>query len=399
MRAGRILAVCLITLLLSGCWSRRELTEVSFAGVLGLDWEDDQYLVTVDILSPRPAGGETGAGTRDQRIWTISERAPSVDQAFAKLDQVLSRALTLTHIRSIAFGEELARRGIGPAMDSLMRSVEIRPTAWVSVTTGRAADLLKARPQQELAVSDSPMGYQDAATRRSSVTPARRLTEVANMLQEEGIELTLPLFRPAPTPPPKEEGALAAHPEAETEIIYGGVGVFRGDKMVDWLSPAATRGLLMAQKRAVHGAVLAPCKDPAERILYRLRSTRGQVSAAVVQGKVRGRIDLKVVADVNEMTCSEEMVPNGDLRLLEARLKEELAEQVESALAVTRETGADVFGFGQALFRSTPVEFKRREQNWASTLQSLPVAVQIQTQVPRLGMINRTYRWNPTKEP
>ncbi len=393
MSLRRLMALILLALALTGCWSRRELTEVSFTGLLGVDWEDGRYLVTVTVLSPRPGGGtDGGGGGRQQAVWTISERGEALDQAFARLDQILSRSLTLAHVRAIIFGENMARHGIGPAMDVMLRSVEIRPTAWIAVTPGRASDLLMARPRQELAPSDSPLGYHETATRRSSVTPARRLTEVANMLQEEGVDLSLPIFRLAETESPRPEGALNPHPESPKEITYGGAGVFVGDKLVNWLSPAEARGLLWSKNRAVHGAVSAPCRDPKQRVVFRLRDAHGRVSTYMSGGKPRGQINVKVLADVNEIGCTGEALGDAESQTLQRLLEAEVSSQIRSALTQMRSSKSDFFGFGQALFRHSPQLYSQRSRSWAELLAELPVEVHVTAQVPRLGQLYRTYR-------
>lgn len=394
----RGLILILTCALLSGCWSRRELTDVSFAEVVGVDWTGHQYEITLAIISPQRASDEKG-GPTTRRTWTISEQAPSPDAAMAKLDQTLERSLTLSHIRTIIFGEEMARRGIGPPLDFPLRSVEIRPTAWIGVTNGRAMDLLHARPTQGI-LTEGPLGYHDAAQRRSSITPARRLTEVANILQEEGIDLTLPLFRlgdkEAPNPEKAEEqGALRGKEEHANEVVYGGAGVFRGDKLVAWLTPEASRGHLWSTDRVVHGAVSVECPTPKpdERIVLRLRSADGEAGAYLDQGKIRGRVRVRVVADVNDITCDDPLLTDGDVSRLNGALASRVRETIGHALEVSRSTGSDMFGFGQNLFRHNPSAFLTREADWSAAIRDMPVSIEVQAQVVRLGQLNKKYRW------
>lgn len=385
-------------LLLSGCWSRRELTEVSFAGVIGFDWVDDQYLVTIAIHSPGQKPGEKAQPTA-RTVWTISERAPSPDVAFAQMDEMLPRSLTLSHVRSVIFGETMARRGIGPVMDLLLRSVDIRPTAWVGVTNGTASELLAAQPRQGV-MTEGPLGYHEAAQHRSSITPARRLTEVAKILQEEGIDLTLPLFRRANKKAPnperaQEEGALRPKPEDANEIVFGGAGVFRGDKLVAWLTPREARGHLWGINRVRHGIVSAMCPKPKDnqRVVFRLRSSKGRTRLNWVNGKLQGLIHVKVVADVNEITCREPVVAPDDTHRLSQILEARVREYVLASVEIGRREGADMFGFGQYLFRRAPAAFRAREAKWDAVLKGMPVTVQVDAQVVRLGQTRRRFRW------
>lgn len=386
-------------LLLPGCWSRRELTDVSFAGVIGFDWLDNEYLVTIAIHSPGQKPGEKGGQPTGRTVWTISEQAPSPDVAFAQMDEMLPRSLTLSHVRSVIFGEEMARKGIGPIMDLLLRSVEIRPTAWVGVTNGRASELLAAQPRQGV-MTEGPLGYHDAAQQRSSISPARRLTEVAKILQEEGIDLTLPLFRRADKEAPnperaQEEGALRPKPKDANEIVYGGSGAFRGDKLVAWLTPKETRGHMWAINRVRHGIVSVTCPTPKEnqRVVFRLRSSKGRSGVEMVNGKLQGTIYVRVVADVNEITCEEPVVASGDTNRLSQLLSSRVREYILTSVNIGRREGTDMFGFGQNLFRKAPAAFLTREAQWDKALAELPVSVQVDAQVVRLGQTRLRFRW------
>ncbi|HYF91643.1 MAG TPA: Ger(x)C family spore germination protein [Symbiobacteriaceae bacterium] len=401
MRLRRMAAVLLALLMtLSGCWSRRELTEVSFAGLMGVDWAEGQYLITLNIWLPGRQGGERGGGgTPGHKVMTVTERGPSPDGALAKLDQVLPRSLTLAHVRAVIFGEEMARKGIGPVMDFLLRSVEIRPNAFVGIASGSAFELLGARPRQDIPAA-GPLGYHDAALRRSSVTPIRRVAETANTLQEEGIDLTLPLFRRGNQPPPKppdvyDEGALRESEGNADEIVFGGAGVFRGDKLVGWLTPDETRGTLWGTDQMGHGAISAECPkpEPDNRIIYRLRKGQGKADVELVGGKPRGVIRVNVVADVNDVTCTDTMIRDGDIRSLIRVLDSRVRANVDRAVGVMRETGADIFGFGQNLFRADPAAFLAREDQWSDIVREMPVTVQIDARVSRLGQLNVKYRW------
>ncbi|MBH9787576.1 Ger(x)C family spore germination protein, partial [Clostridioides difficile] len=45
-----ICLLCILTLLLSGCWSKRELNELAIVVALGIDKIDEEYEITVQIV-------------------------------------------------------------------------------------------------------------------------------------------------------------------------------------------------------------------------------------------------------------------------------------------------------------------------------------------------------------
>ncbi|UZM97818.1 hypothetical protein OL548_22945 [Lysinibacillus sp. MHQ-1] len=47
-----ICLLCILTLLLSGCWSKRELNELAIVVALGIDKVEDEFEITVQIVDP-----------------------------------------------------------------------------------------------------------------------------------------------------------------------------------------------------------------------------------------------------------------------------------------------------------------------------------------------------------
>jgi len=396
VRLRQVIALCLLALVVSGCWSRIELTDVALAGLIGIDWADGQYLVTVNILTRRTTGGESGQG-KSTPDWSISTSAHSLDEAIAQLDRISARALSLAHVRTIVYGEEMSRRGIGPTLDYMLRAVELRPTVWLSVTPGTAKELLQARPVLQQSPSDGPLGYQDTARLRASVSPAVRLVEAARILQEEGIDLNLPVYRLGNQAHPAPEGALEPDPQQAKEVVYGGSAVFHHDRLVAWLSPIAARGVLWSTGQGGHSAVTVPCGGKNQEAVFRIRSSKGRASVRLVRGKPAGEIIVRVNADLNDLTCSG-VVSEGDSTQLEGLLRQEVEREIREALRTVRKSGADIFGFGQQVFRQSPAQYRRLETAWSEELADMPVQVDVTTRVTRLGQLNRHYLWDERRE-
>lgn len=390
MTRGLVAVLCILSLILGGCWSRQELTEVSYASLIGLDRVDGQYLITLNVMFPRGGGG---TGTYEADVWSVSSQAASIDEALSEIDQILPRALTLAHVRAIIFGETLAREGIWPVLDFLLRSADVRPNAWVGLTTGLAKDLLYVRSRVEELPVNTPLGFHEFGLRRTSRIPNRRLVEVAYTLLERGVDLSLPVFRRGSEPPPAANGAREADPRYSGELIFGGAGVFQGDRLVGWLSPDAARGELWVKNRVVHGSISATCPKNNGMIVFRLRDAESRFRVYQTGQGLRAIIHVEAAADVNELHCPDVNVPVADPEPLEALLSQAIRSEIEEALAVSRRTGSDFLGLGRQLYRWNPAAFRGQEQNWEAQLAKLPVEIQIAARVPRLGQINQRFPW------
>ncbi|HWI53889.1 MAG TPA: Ger(x)C family spore germination C-terminal domain-containing protein, partial [Symbiobacteriaceae bacterium] len=97
--------------------------------------------------------------------------------------------------------------------------------------------------------------------------------------------------------------------------------------------------------------------------------------------------------DVNDITCEDRLLSDGDVSRLNKALEARVRESISHALGVARATGSDFFGFGQNLFRHNPGAFLTREKKWDDVLKEMPVTVEVEGKVIRLGQLNKKYRW------
>lgn len=382
--------VCLLLLLslLSGCWSRREITEVAFGGLMAIDWVDDAYLVTLNILLPPQPGGGSGAAAGGQRggggdgsVWTIQTQAASIDEAIGRLDRISPRRVFLSHVRAVVFGEAMARRGIRPPLDALSRSVEIRPTLWVGVTPGLGGELLLARPTLELYPANGPLGYHDLIPRRGSLGPAQRLVQVVALLLEEGIDLSLPALHLTAA----DSNPRPALPQPDPEVLIGGAALFKDDRLTGWLQPEEARGLLWANNTAQLGTVQTPCPEGEGWVVHRLRDSSARLRAELRGDALAVEIRIAITTDINEVLCPHGPTSAAELRRFEQALAAEVAREVQSALAKMQEHGSDALGIGQALFRANPRAYRELAERWSEVFTELEVDLQIAASVRRVG--------------
>ncbi|MGO1528966.1 Ger(x)C family spore germination protein, partial [Senegalia sp. (in: firmicutes)] len=53
-----LLLIIIISInLITGCWDKRELSELSIASAIGIDRVEDEYLVSVQIINPSEVTG------------------------------------------------------------------------------------------------------------------------------------------------------------------------------------------------------------------------------------------------------------------------------------------------------------------------------------------------------
>ncbi len=138
-----------IVILLTGCWDRKELEEISYAVAVGIDIpegvdlkKEQSFDITFEFSNPKLQINGAAGQTDKKEVVTIT--SPDFITAKNTANSFVTRQISLIHAKVIVVSEELARskyfyRMIGTAL----KEREIRREINLIVTDGKAVDFIK----------------------------------------------------------------------------------------------------------------------------------------------------------------------------------------------------------------------------------------------------------------
>jgi len=106
-----ILLFSILLPLLSGCWDRVEVTDLSIAVALGIDKnEKGEFEISVQVLNPSENAANTGGGSGyDTPVTTYSATGDILFEALRKLTTKTPSKIYMSHLRIIVVGEKVAK--------------------------------------------------------------------------------------------------------------------------------------------------------------------------------------------------------------------------------------------------------------------------------------------------
>jgi len=293
----KVTAVILIvinTLLLTGCWGMREINELGLVMAVGIDKDagSNDYIVTVQIAKPTVEGT-----SKVNKVWIGTARGKTIFDAVRALAQISSRRIMWAHNNLIIIGEAVARDGILPVIDFFSHNPEVRMQTFVVVAKGDAKQYLaSASGLDEI----SGLGFREMyryelLTAKSVQSNMLRITRKYFTEDRQpviaGIDFEQEVIK---------AGAESAKHEIKT-IVLGGAAVFKGAKMIGWLSPDETRGLAWIRNETATTLVTVPAPGDENR------------SVSVETTKVKAKIETEVNDGVPAITIKL----SGDARIVE----------------------------------------------------------------------------------
>ncbi|WP_102347802.1 Ger(x)C family spore germination protein [Bacillus sp. Marseille-P3661] len=388
-----LIVFILLLSLLSGCWSRRELNELALATALAIDKEDDQYLVTVQILNPGEIAGQ--AQTTAVPVSTYETTGESIFEAIRKLSAETPRRVYLAHLRMVIFGEDLAREGINKVLDILSRDHEIRTDFYIAVAKNqKGSDLLKILTGIDKVPANKIFSSIEVSEKNWAPTRGVQLDDLISEIISEGSN---PILTGVYYEGDLEEGNKLQNIEeikSSAVIKLDHLAAFKQAKLVAWLNKDESKGYNYITDNINSTVVVLPCDEEDDgTITLEVIRSKTDVKASVAQGKPKITITTKPEANVGEVHCKFDNINEEQLIELEKEYEKHLKDIMFQAIDKAKENKTDLFSFGETIHRKDPKAWKSLKENWHNDgFVNLEVDIEIDAEIRRLGTINESFQ-------
>lgn len=397
-----LLCACLA---LAGCWDRTEIEDTAYVISLGMDAAGDgEYLWIFRFARPEQRGTGAQARPGPQGLASAVEiaRAATLVQATQIIQANLGRVVSLTQLRQLLIGEELARQGITPIVSQLIRHHEVRLGVGLSVAKGPARELMKVFvPVFDTNPAKVFEGFM-LVNKRVHTAPPVRFQQFYTSLLAAGEDpvAVLAAINPYVHADPADLPSMAGRSLTGGEFPrtggnpteQAGTAVFRRDRLVGYLSVDETAALLAFRGRM--GKVYSTWSDPLEpgqTISIRLgQENKPKIRTGLAGGKPRIHIKLQIEGEVLAVTGKTSYTFPKNRRILERYIARAWEKDVIKPLLsrVYGEWGADPAGFGHAFRKNFASLDAWLAWQWPDRIRDLQVTVETDFFVRRFGLLH-----------
>jgi len=373
----RLIGLCWIALLLSGCWSRVEVNDLGV--VLGMAVDvGEEAPIRLTLLYGRQGSGQQGEAkpTGGDPVWVVAREAGNLSDAMREIALAAARQTSLHHLRVVLISEEFARRGIKDLLDFLARNPQARMSIQPMVVEGRAQTVLETPPQLK---SFQPQNLAAMIEEKGGprVTLKEFLVARVSDTHSGWMYSVKVIVRPARTP---EAPATA--------VTLSGAALFEQDHLVRLLSPREARGLAWLLGEPERSVISAPCPDAPEL------SFSGQVSEGSIAirptwngGTLGFTVLARGKADLIRLTCRDKLGDPGWRAELEKSLSTDVKERVADLIADLQSNRIDSVGFGKRVQLADPGWWRQNGPKWLEIWPKTPVSVSADIEIVQSGLL------------
>lgn len=386
------------SLFLSGCWDRYDLEERANILGIAIDVVDEEaenftipeityrdkdtlageeeniYKLTAQLAVPGkiklgPEGG--GNNTSDKTAWVVQTAGFSMKDAMANLQQQLAEKLYLGHLQIIIINEDVAKIGLDDINDFLKREYEVRRTAWMVVSTGKAEDVLRAAPPIETVPSLYLSDTLENALRFGKL-PREYLGKFWIDLADIGIDGVLPYVKLI----------------EQERILVNGLAFFKHDKMAGSMTPFEIGVFLGMKEKNPGGYGMAVSTDDGGVYILESYQRDSNIELKIKNDVPIASITVEIEANVEEQS-NVKNITNRKIKEIEEEASNVATKKYNKVVKKWQESESDVIGIG-ARVRAKYPEYWQQEvkttDKWAEIYKQMTIEVNVKFEIIRTGM-------------
>ncbi|MCG9968638.1 Ger(x)C family spore germination protein [Pelotomaculum terephthalicicum JT] len=406
MKIKLFLVFLILHLFVTGCWNRVELDRRAIVAGFGADKaeEEGKIQVTVQVVD----AGEIKAiplargGSMMNAVTVYTGTGFTAFDAFRNLSMVVGEKLFLSEVRVLVIGEELAREGLDKVIDFYERDHEPNIRDYLIVVKGGEA---KEVLETELRINKIWAYGIDSMVKTTMAHSKAPATEIIDFLKAVESKTTAPVAtvihvlrkgneENAGEGKSNQDGTTAVQPK---ELKVSETAVFRHYKLTGWLDEKESRGLLWVTGKVKSGIIVVSSPEKEDKLAaIEIIRAKSKIKPEITDGNLIINIDVWEEGNLGEeqpdtMDVSKPIV----LKELEEQKKTVIEDEISAAVIKAQELNADIFGFGEAVRRKYPREWKQLEDQWDEIFPTLEVNIAVDAKIRRTGKITKSAEPKP----
>jgi|CZCB01.1.fsa_nt_gi Ger(x)C family germination protein len=357
----------------SGCWDKKEIEEQAFVIGLALDKgnkQDNNIIVTFQIALPQAFVAEAQS---DEPFWNISMEAANITEAEYQLTKEMNQIPNLEHCQVILIGEELAREGLNEYLDFLIRTHEVRRMINIGIVQGKAKDVLNI-------------------DFKTALIPSFVISEMMSDNSKRNLELTnfMNIGKLHMADTLGYDFILARVIALNDKLDMSGGSVFRGMKMVGWLSGEEIKGIRFLRGDVGSGSLdIELPEEIGKRAMLRIFEAQSILEPEIRDGRLIAKLKLRIEGDITEIISDNENLGETELlKRIQKLFENDIKKKVEKSFKkVQQEYGCDPFMLKEKTKSYYPEFWRQNNEILDEIYRSAKLEIEARVLVRRIGEI------------
>lgn len=385
-----VMLLTLLTLVLSGCWSKRELNELAIAMALGVDKVDDEYEISIQIVDPSEISSKQPSSGRSPVI-TYHAKGKTVFEAIRKMTTLLPRKPYFSHLQMVVIGEELASEGISQTLDFLARDHEFRNDFDVIVAHKTTAkEVVNILTPIEKIPANNMLNTIKVSQKSWGSTLPVNISELINMLNSDEKSAVLSAIEIHGNQKLGIDQTNVERIDTPVILQFTGLAVFKQDKLIGVLTEDESKSYNFLNDKIVSTLELISCPENG-KLSTEITNAKTTIKGKIENGTPKVRVHVDVNQNVAEVECTINLAEKATIHMINEETEKVIKEKIEQFLVTIQQRyQVDVLGFSEVIHRKDANEWKKIKDDWPTIFLELEVKVEVNVDTQGLGTMQNS---------
>lgn len=360
-RLGAMIISIIFLLFLNSCAYSTPLHQRLIIEAIGIDKENEEYVVTVQYL--KVESEEEG-----ESVGVSTCRGKSVFDALVSLTKKTEMVPMYSHNSFLLIGEDAAREGVSACLDFFVKHYESRPSSYIFIVRGhKANDILTLKSDDEYIPSKKVAEFCSDSNSTGNIIAADVVKFISDLENKAADPCT---------------AAISIDENGEEKaIVIDGTAVFKNDKLIDFIDEDETMSILLLKGKNVKGTMSFDDEEGSKT--YEIINSNNKIEVEERNGKIIFKIAIDVKANLydigkNNIKSYSQINQKPDLSLT---LNENLRKLCNDTLRkVLYKYRIDAFDFGKYILKNKP-KLAYRIENKEKFISSIEIEVDVKTKI------------------
>ncbi|WP_312098944.1 Ger(x)C family spore germination protein [Niallia sp.] len=390
-KIGVFLCILNCLFLLTGCWDRKELSEIKVVAGMAIDkGENAKYKVTVEALNAAELNTQSASGNAPTLVEGIE--GDSISEITHLFNEYYAQLLIFSHMKVLVISEEIASAGRLDFIDFLERNREIRDDFNIIIAKdGKAEDILKIAAHYRKASSLKISPQLDHLLEDWGGDPGMSIINFISELNLEGKEPVLAAVR---LKGDVEKGMSTENirkvtPDAIVEV--DSLAIFKNSKLAGFLSLEDSRNYLWIRNDVKTTSLSIEC-EKGDFSAIRVAESQTEVTSKWKNNKPSIHVGIKAEGYIEGTQCYKSVEELGTIEKYEQLVNKTFSKKIADTITnVQRQYEADIFGFGEVMRRQDYHAFMKVKDKWDKEFAKADVKVDVDFVLRRSGIRSKSF--------
>lgn len=353
--------IIIFSFLLCGCshdMNRREIDEINFIHVMGIDYSQGDYILTAIYSSSQGADPEKGSAGDEE---TSEGRGVTPFEAFQNLKLKNKKSLSIANTGYFLIGERAAEKGIDICIDFLSRDETVKMESLLFVTKEmKAADFISQSIEKGGKVHEDL----EAVEQKQEELVTRNDNTLVNILNDLENDRT--------------SGIIPYLIAEEKSFLQPGYAVFDNLVLVDYLD-MDTSSAINFIKNIIRTYPIYLENDVGLSISY----SKSYMKSELDNKKVKVLIHLDFETMVKEIITKKDVFSAQELDDLTDKQNDYIIEIMKKATNYSTHTGRDILQISRLMQNQHTKRWKEIKEDWTSMISEVEYEFDVKSQITK----------------